>query len=227
METKGILVSFIGDRGSGKTTIATRMCDELDQRGLTCLRQHAGLTRRPFFSSLWTAIYLWRFFDIELVRALGFQGRTRRWWPSLYRFYLPLAFAHDIHQLATGHADVLVYDSNVLRGLMSSVARGEITPEFVADLYTRKVLPNVERLVFAVVVTEPHESVARWIARDNVRVTEAERAEAVAERVSAMRTAGLVLETLAKLPKITVVRLDGAAPLVVNSTELVQAITIS
>lgn len=213
----------MGSRGSGKTTIANLAFSNLERRGYTCIRQYPGLTRRPFLKSLVTAIYLWRFFDFELFISLGFRGRVQSRWPSLYRLYMPLAFAHDLHCLASSHTDILVYDSNVLRGLMSGVARGEIDPESVANLYARKVLSSAESLLLAVVETDPTEAVERWSERDGIKLSNADRVEAIAERADAKEAMDLVINALAQLPNVTVVRLDGDKTPEDNSEDVVTA----
>ena len=130
-------------------------------------------------------------------------------WPSLYRLYMPLAFTHDLHQLESGKADVLVYDSNILRGLISGVAQGQIAPEVIADIYAQKVLPRVDKLLLAVVKTNPAESVKRWVARDGVQLPDTERNNAINERIDGQKAVDLVVNSLAKLPNVTVITLDG------------------
>lgn len=221
METHKTFISFIGGRGSGKTTIAQFVCTELEQAGHSCIRQHQGLVRRPLLPALFNAIYLWRFFDIELIKAFGFCGRARRSLPSLYRLYLPLAFAHDLYKLEHGQSDVLVYDSNILRGMVSAVAQGEIEPAAIVDLYARKIIPRVGKLVFAVVETSPEVAIERWVLRDDVTLTEAERHISIAERQAFQATLDMVIDALASLPSVTVVRLDGGAMPGDNSVRVV------
>lgn len=220
IKTNKILISFVGNRGSGKTTIADFLCKQLDDSGHICLRQHRGLNRRPFLRGLLTAMYLWRFFDIQMIIYFGFRGRKKRIWPSLYRFYLPLAFAHDLHQLVNGHNDVLVYDSNILRGLISSMASGDTDQEEIKDLYKRKVLSKVDRLVFVIIDTKPDESVARWVDRDNVKLSDTDYSNAVSERIKLMHEADEVIDVLSKLPQVTVVRLDGSVDPETNALEV-------
>lgn len=219
----GTLISFVGSRGSGKTTIAQLVCAELEQCGYTCLRQHQGLARRPFFKNLTKALYLWRFFDLETMRALGFYGRTPRRKPSLYRLYLPLAFAHDLHKLARKDGDVLVYDSNVFRGLAAAAGRGEIGENFISDFYSRKVLSKVRRVVLVVVETDPEEAVARWIERDDVELTDDEFSAEIAQRAQVQRTTEMVVGAIEKLPEVSVVRLDGEMAPEENAKHVVRA----
>ena len=110
------LISFIGSRGSGKTTIANELIKNLESCGYHTLRQHSGLAGGITFKSVYNAIVLWRYFDWEVMKKIGFCGRSRRVFPSLYRIYLPLALSKDISELKRG-TDVLIYDSN-LRGII-------------------------------------------------------------------------------------------------------------
>jgi len=224
-KTSGIFVSFLGSRGSGKTTIAQSVQDELERREYSCIRQHSGLTRRPLFRSLVNAVYLWRFFDYELMKVLGFYGRTHRWKPSLYRFYLPLAFACDLNRLALRRGDILLYDSNVLRGLIAAVENGEIKPNFIADFYSRKVLSRAKKVVLVVVETNTEDSVDRWIARDGVTLTEEQYAREVAERQKVAESIKPVVSALEELPDVTVVRLDGSATPKDNASRVITAVT--
>lgn len=209
IKKNGIFISFLGSRGSGKTTIADFVYNRLEKRGLSCLRQHPGFKRRPFLQGIITAVSLWRFFDLETIIFFGFRGRKRRWWPSLYRLYLPLAFAHDLHYLANRNKDVLIYDSNILRGIISAVASGAMKSREVEDLYKKRVLSKVNNVILVVVDTDPAESVKRWVARDKVVLSEATRKIAVEERITLAHDINVVVDILSKLPHVSVIHLNG------------------
>lgn len=219
-----MMVLFIGSRGSGKTTIADSVYTSLIKEGYTCIRQFPGLTRRPFFRSLYTALSLWRFFDFELLRSLGFRGRSPRCSPSIYRLYLPLAFVHDMYQIKHHRAQILLYDSNVLRALLSAVARHETDVSVISNLCVRKIIPNVKNLVIVSVETNPEEAVTRWTLRDNTILSEAERKKAITERLELQNATNLFLTTLSSISDITVIHLDGIQSATFNAEKVLTTI---
>lgn len=208
MKNKSTLISFLGSRGSGKTTIANIVYENLNRDGQVCIRQHPGFKKHPLLPGLATAISLWRFFDFRMMKSFGFVGRRKRKMPSMYRIYLPLAFSHDLHQLKKRRANFLIYDSNVLRGLIAAVNNGEIEIQEILDLYQDKILSKVE-ILFVVVDTDPAEAVRRWIERDKAQLTENEIAEEVSARVKLMENINFVIDALSKLPNVEIQRLDG------------------
>ncbi len=220
MKDKGIFISFVGSRGAGKTTVANALADKLAELGYSCIRQHRGLSRRPFFKSVLNAIYLWRFFDLELFFALGFRGRKRRLWPSLYRLYMPLAFSSDLHRLSSGEADILIYDSNIMRGLMSAVADGNIEPNSIANLYKRKILPKLSKVVFVFLDTDPEEAINRWLKRDKVTLHAKDRESALTERLKDRDIVRTVLSTLQSLENVSVLYLDGNSDVADNASTI-------
>lgn len=223
----GVLVSFIGSRGSGKTTIANVVDNELRDLEYTCARQHVGLSRRPLWKGILTAISLWRFFNYEIMRYLGFYGRSRRWVPSLYRLYLPLAFMHDINLLKTERADVLIYDSNVFRGLIASLEKKELSEQEIQQFYKRHILSEVDQVTLAVIDTSPDEGVERWQERDGVILTPEEKQKEVKQRLKTQRATEVLIRTLQDLDAVHVVRLDGSRLPAENAARIVASITIS
>lgn len=222
----GILIAFMGTRGSGKTTIANTLATKLNADGYFCARQHQGLSRRPFWQRVYTALTLWRYFDWELMQMFGFVGRPPRRWPSIYRLYMPLALAHDLRALRTGETDVLIYDSNILRGLMNAVVEKKLSLDQVAEIYQRKIVFGTKKVVLVVVKTDPVISVKRWIDRDQVSLTELEYQSSITERLTQQTLTEEVAEALAGIDGVHVVWLDGSLSPKDNA-ELVLAMTKS
>jgi len=220
----GTLIAFVGSRGSGKTTIANAVYTKLSKSGLRCVRQHRGLKRDPLWRGILMAISLWRFFNFKLFVMLGFVGRKGSLLPSLYRVYMPLAFSSDLHQLANKSADVLIYDSNILIGLISAVAQGKLTEQEVADFYSQNIASRVSRIMLVIVETNPKEAVRRWIERDGVALTEAAFAKAVSDRKEYEVQVNLLLRAIETIPNVTVLRVDGSSMPEVNSDILTKEI---
>jgi len=130
--------------------------------------------------------------------------------PSLYRLYLPLAIAHDLHQVKTGRYDLLVYDSNILRGMIVTAEKGDIEPEYVVDLYARKVLSKVGHILFVVIDTDPQEAIKRWIVRDEVELSEKDKQEEIKGRIQAQKAADIILNSLITLENVKILRLSGS-----------------
>lgn len=216
-----MLISFLGSRGSGKTTVADAVDKKFQAEGLTVLRQHEGLKRKPLLKSIFNAIYLWRFLDFEMMRSFGFLGREKRVLPSTYRLYLPLAIARDIHQVKKEKADILIYDSNILRALIKAVECGDIDLKLVADLYARKILSQVGKALLVVIDTNPDEAIKRWAKRDGVEVSNSEKETEIQKRKRDQAATDKVLKALDALPTIEVLRLDGSKSPDANASAVV------
>ncbi len=158
------------------------------------------------------------------VTRFGFCGRKKRILPSLYRFYLPLAFAHDLHELSVGRADFLVYDSNILRGLISALSSGTIDSNKITDLYKNKILSKINQIIFVVIETDPAEAVSRWVARDKIELSDEEKQKAISERLKLTQETNAMIEVLAKLPEVKVIRLDGNIAPETNARQIVNSI---
>lgn len=219
------MILFIGSRGSGKTTIANEVVAQLGDAGYTTIRQFPGLTRRPLTKAVWTAVSLWRYFDSTYFTTLGFKGRSPRIIPSLYRLYLPLAFKRDIGYIKNNRADILVYDSNVLRALVAGVIDGSIDPTYIADFCARKIVPAVGVLVVPLVMTDPAEAVDRWVTRDRITLTPAEYEDAIAERSTLATALTRVADALASIEHVHIVHIDGTDAPKLNASTIVQVVT--
>lgn len=202
-------ISFIGSRGSGKTTVADATYDLLEQRGYTVQRQHVGLVRRPLGRALYNAIMLWRFFDFTVMKYFGFYGRTRRTLPSIYRLYLPLALMHDLHQVVTHRADVLIYDSNILRGIMSAMSQPDFSEDAIREVYKTKIASKVDKVILVVVETDSAEAVRRWQLRDDVHLSPEQYEQEVERRTNEKRVVDATVNLIAAIPNVSVITLDG------------------
>ena len=218
---KGTFISFIGSRGSGKSTVAQDVCAELQQTGKTHTRQHVGLSRKPLWRGVGTAIYLWRFFDFNLFRFLGFTGRKRRLFPTLYQLYLPLAFACDLHEITSGKSEVLVYDSNILRGLMAALGNGDINEAELVDFYKNSIAARVAHVVLVVVETDPKEAVRRWVERDSVTLSQDEYATAIEEWEATERLAKNAITALERIGNVSIITLNGEEESMGNAMRVV------
>lgn len=208
MKKNKVFVSFIGSRGSGKTTIADALTKNLSKSQTKVLRQHQGLSSGISIKGLWNAITLWRYFDPEIVKKIGFCGRPARKLPSLYRLYLPLAFSKDLFDLGR-KGDVLIYDSNFLRGMLQAVLQKELQVTQVVDFYQRKILSNLDEVIIVVVVTDPRLAIARWISRDKVNISDEEIEKEILIRQYFQNATDKFVTELAKSPKVKVIWLEG------------------
>lgn len=208
MEKNKICVSFIGSRGSGKTTVADELAKSLCNLGKGVLRQHKGLSGGFNIRTLWNAIMLWRYFDWEVTRKIGFCGRPPRIIPSLYRLYLPLAFSKDLSDLER-NGDVLIYDSNFLRGMMQAFLHREIKVTEIINFYESKILSRLDKMLIVVLDTPPRLAIDRWITRDNINITDEEIEKEIHNRHRLQYAINAVVAEIAKSPKVKVVRLKG------------------
>ena len=139
---------------------------------------------------------------------IGFCGRSRRLLPSLYRIYLPLAFAKDVSNLKH-NSDVLIYDSNFLRGMMQSLLHEEIKINDITDFYQRKILSEINHMLIVVIDTNPLISIQRWIDRDEVHVSQSDIDREIKVRIQFQKAVDIVVNALADLPKVQVIKLNG------------------
>jgi len=208
MTNNKIFISFIGSRGSGKTTVADELAKSLCKLEKRVLRQHQGLSGGLSIRGLWNAITLWSYFDREIVSKIGFCGRPARRTPSLYRLYLPLAFSKDIFELGR-RGDVLIYDSNFMRGMMQAFVQRELQITQVVDFYERKILSKLDQVLIVVIDTDPRLAIDRWMSRDNVNIADEEIEKEIRSRQSLQFAIDTFVTNLAKSQKVKVIRLRG------------------
>lgn len=224
MKNKGTLICFLGSRGSGKTTIANILAESFKNQGKTCARQHPGFRKHPILPSLITATYLWRFLDFKMMKYFGFIGRSKKGRPSLYRLYLPLALNHDLIKFSKGKTDFLIYDSNILRGIIAAYDSKQIKKEEILDLYNEKILSKTSETVFVVVNTDSNEAVSRWINRDGVQLSENDRAQEIENRNELIKRTNAVIDVLSELPNSKIIYLDGYNSPEENANKIINSI---
>lgn len=220
MKQHSIFVSFIGSRGSGKTTVANLLAKDLKCLGYRTQRQHRGLARGLSIKGIYNAIALWRYFDWEVMKKIGFCGRSRRLLPSLYQIYLPLAFAKDVSKLKR-NSDILIYDSNFLRGMMQALLHEEIKINDITDFYHRKILSELNHMLIVVIDTNPLIAIQRWIDRDEVHVSQSDINKEIKVRIEFQKAVDIVVNALADLPKVQVINLNGDNSPEIISEELI------
>lgn len=208
MKRPKIFISFIGSRGSGKTTVANALAENLEDLGFRTMRQHRGLVGGITFKNIYNALTLWRYFDWEVMKKIGFCGRSNRLLPSLYRIYLPLAFIKDVSKL-NQTTDVLIYDSNFLRGMMQGLLSHKIEASDIAIFYKSKILPKLNKMIIVVIDTDPKVAISRWIERDDVHITKQDLKKEIEDRILLHKAANTVADVLSNVPKVQVIRLKG------------------
>lgn len=208
MKKSNTFVTFIGSRGSGKTTVADELAKNLSNLGSNVLRQHQGLSDGISFRGISKAIMLWRYFDLEIIKKIGFCGRARRTIPSLYRLYLPLAFSKDLTDLNL-HGDILIYDSNFLRGMIQAFVSQEMHLAEIRNFYEDKILTKTDEVLIVVIATDPKIAVERWIERDSVKIRNEKFAEEISNREQLQGNIRAVVQELSQLSKVKVIELRG------------------
>ena len=162
-------IGFAGVGGSGKSTVARATHAKLEQDG------YKVAYYSPFFQSgrciwykiVWT-IYLWRWFDVDLLRYFLFTTSTKfritkwTWW----RVYMSLFFSYYLDQLRRGKVDVLIYDEDMSKWQAQPVASGAVSVEDVCRLYQERIVPVAEAGLVVFVETEAATAHDRYVARD-------------------------------------------------------------
>ena len=224
MKKSNTFVTFIGSRGSGKTTVADELAKNLSNLGSNVLRQHQGLSDGISFRGISKAIMLWRYFDLEIIKKIGFCGRARRTIPSLYRLYLPLAFSKDLTDLNL-HGDVLIYDSNFLRGMIQAFVSQEMQLAEIRNFYEEKILSKIDQLIIVVIATDPKIAVERWLARDSVKICDQKFDEEISDREQLQGNIQVVVQDLSQCSKVEVIELRGENSPIDNAKQIVNHLT--
>ena len=208
MKKSNTFVAFMGSRGSGKTTVADELAKNLSDFGLNVVRQHQGLSDGISFKGIAKAIMLWRYFDLEIIKKIGFCGRASRKIPSLYRLYLPLAFSKDLKDLQL-FGDVLIYDSNFLRGMIQAFINNEIQLPDIRNFYENKILSKTDQVIIVVIATDPKIAVERWLARDSMKICDDKFDKEICDRKQLQGNIDVVAQELAQCLKVKVIELQG------------------
>lgn len=122
---------------------------------------------------------------------------------------------------------MLIYDSNVFRGLIASLEKKELSEQEIQQFYKRHILSEVDQVTLAVIDTSPDEGVERWQERDGVILTPEEKQKEVKQRLKTQRATEVLIRTLQDLDAVHVVRLDGSRLPAENAARIVASITIS
>ena len=208
MKKSNAFVTFMGSRGSGKTTVADELARNLSDLGSNVVRQHQGLSDGISIKGIAKAILLWRYFDLEIIKKIGFCGRAPRKIPSLYRLYLPLAFSKDLKDVQS-HGDVLIYDSNFLRGMIQAFVRQEIQLQEIRSFYEEKILSKIDQVVIVVIATDPTIAVKRWLARDSVTICDEKFDKEICDRKHLQSNIDVVVDELSQCLNVTIIELQG------------------
>ena len=208
MKKSNTFVTFIGSRGSGKTTVADELAKNLSDLGSNVVRQHQGLSDGISIKGIANAIMLWRYFDLEIIKKIGFCGRAPRKLPSLYRLYLPLALSKDLTDLQS-HGDVLIYDSNFLRGMIQAFVSQEIQLPEIRNFYEEKILSKTDQVIIVVIATDPKIAVERWLARDSVKICDEKLDKEISDREQLQDNIEIVVKELLQCLKVKVIELKG------------------
>lgn len=225
MKKSNTFVTFIGSRGSGKTTVADKLAKNLSDLGLNVVRQHQGLSDGLSFKGLAKAIMLWRYFDLEIIQKIGFCGREPRKIPSLYRLYLPLAFSKDLTDLQS-NGDVLIYDSNFLRGVIQAFVRHEIQLPEIRNFYEEKIVSKADLVIIVVIATDPKIAVERWLARDSVKICDEKFDKEIFDRKQLQGNIDVVVQELSHCSKVKVIELQGENSPSDNAKQILNHLTM-
>ena len=167
---------------------------------------------------------LWRYFDLEIIKKIGFCGRTRRTIPSLYRIYLPLAFSKDLTDLNL-HGDVLIYDSNFLRGMIQAFVSQEMQLAEIRNFYEEKILSKIDQLIIVVIATDPKIAVERWLARDSVKICDQKFDEEISDREQLQGNIQVVVQDISQCSKVEVIELRGENSTSDNAKQIVNQLS--
>ena len=128
--------------------------------------------------------------------------------PSLYRLYLPLAFSKDLTDLQS-HGDILIYDSNFLRGMIQALVSQEIQLPEIRNFYEEKILSKTDQVIIVVIATDPKIAVERWLARDFVKICDEKFDKEICDRKQLQGNVDVVVRELSQCLKVKVIELQG------------------
>jgi thymidylate kinase len=139
---------------------------------------------------------------------------------------VPLIFSYYLSLLAHKKTDVVVYDTDVLTWAADRALDGGFEPKEVQDFYAQVVLPRVGSVLVVSVDTPIETAVERWRLRDDQELSEREVNEWVAERVEWKKARTQVVEALAALPGVEVLRIDGTNDQIENARIIIEKVKV-
>jgi thymidylate kinase len=159
-------VGFAGVGGSGKSTIASAVAKQLSARG------YRVAYYSPFFKpgagilyKIGWSLYLWRWFDRELVRFFVVETTSRTWTKKIWwRVYMALMLSYYLDRVQNKY-DVLIYDEDMIKWQAMPVADGTLEKNRVTKIYQEKVLAGADAGLLVMVDTLPAEAARRFLQR--------------------------------------------------------------
>ena len=92
---------------------------------------------------------------------------------------------------------------------MQSLLHEEIKINDITDFYQRKILSEINHMLIVVIDTNPLISIQRWIDRDEVHVSQSDIDREIKVRIQFQKAVDIVVNALADLPKVQVIKLNG------------------
>lgn len=219
-------IGFAGVSGAGKSTIARGVADALRAQG------YAVAYYAPFFApkagrlyKLGWSLYLWRWFDWELVRFYTVETTKKTWTKKTWwRIYMALIQAYYLDQLQKKY-DVLIYDEDMIKWQALAVADGSLDVSRVIALYEEKVLPAAGVGVLVMVDTAPKEAARRFLARGDGSGRSAEVLAAETRKWHSWQAAArALLQRVTQETALEALTIDGANAVDHNVAKVLQTI---
>jgi len=209
-----MLVLFTGGRGSGKSTVARALYDELDAGCVDYVSQSSWrLFANNIFKKIVFIFYFLTFFRLKICLVFFSRffrdfknGRSRG---GVARIYMPCIFSYHITRLEKNKVKFVFYDSDFLTWSSDKAIDGCFDPAEVHKFYKDILLPKVHDLLVVVLDTPVNCAVVRWRIRDNKLLTSAEQRMWIEQRGAWKNARNKVLEVVSTIPNVKVLCLDG------------------
>jgi len=213
-----MLIVFTGMRGSGKTTVARALCQELDMGKIRYIH-HGHLQQQGAFRRILSSLYLWCFFDLRFFR-IYLPRSLKKGLPSIYALKAPLVLAYNLQKLAKREVDIVVYDTDILTWPLDPGFNQKNLREFWAT----SVLPKATRVLIVAVDTNPGQALSRWKQRDGQRPSQSEEASILAGRALRDEVRTMAIQTVGELPSVTVLHVDGIKKPKENARQIIDTL---